>query len=180
MALAEIFSSRKDGMVKQWTDLVFATYPFNTTGFRLTSQDPFANPVAQMTRDALNVLYDAVAGGDIEEQNIRASLEMLVKLRAVQQFSPSKAMGIFYLLKPLMREQVLTQLHDEASKKHYLDAESRLDSLVLLAFDIFVQAREVVSENRIQEIRKRYAQVEKWAQKLNADAPLSVEDACSA
>jgi len=51
----------------------------------------------------------------------------------------------------------------------------RLDSLTLLAFDMYVQDREVLAESRISEIRNQYAQLARWAQKLNAGSPLAVD-----
>lgn len=147
-------------------DQVFATYPLETTGFLRTRSNPFTNPVAHMTREAGNMLYDALCGEEVEPEVIRNSLERFVKLRAVQKFDPAKSMAVFYLLKPLLREKILPEMHARGQLEEYLEIESRLDTLALMGFDIYVKARDTVAESRIREIRNQHAQLARWAQKL--------------
>lgn len=160
------FQSQKDTLLTRWTDAVFSTYPFETKGFLRTKKDPFGNPVANMTREAAATLYDAVAGGEAEPEGIKAALDRFVKLRAVQDFTPSQALGVIFLLKPLMRELVLPTMQGQGALAEYLEAESRLDSLCLLAFDMYMHDREIVAQNRINETKNRYAQLERWAQRI--------------
>lgn len=166
MDALEIFRSHKKEVVEGWAEAVFATYPLETTGFLRTKNDPFTNPVAHMTRQAASTLYDAIAGEDIEQDAVKTSLERFVKLRAVQKFSPGASMAVFYLMKPLLREHILPELEKIGFLEDYLDAEARLDTLVLLAFDIYSNARDTLAESRIKEIKNQYAQLAKWAQKL--------------
>ena len=69
-------------------------------------------------------------------------------------------------MKPLLRERILPELAEQGELDAYLTAESRLDSLALLAFDIYTTARETLAESRIKEIRNQYAQLARWAQTL--------------
>ncbi|EFL87350.2 hypothetical protein HMPREF1022_02005 [Desulfovibrio sp. 6_1_46AFAA] len=166
MNAQEIFRSRKNDVVRLWTEAVYSTYPFETTGFLRTKQDAFGNPVANMTKEAAGTLYDAVAGEEVEVATVKNALERFVKLRAVQTFTPSQGLGVFYLMKPLLRERILPELAEQGELDAYLTAESRLDSLALLAFDIYTAARETLAESRIKEIRNQYAQLARWAQTL--------------
>ena len=50
----------------------------------------------------------------------------------------------------------------------YLETESRIDSLLLLAFDMYVENREILAESRITEIRNQHAQLARWAQQLES------------
>lgn len=133
-----------------WTEAVYSTYPFETTGFLRTKQDAFGNPVANMTKEAAGTLYDAVAGEEVEVATVKNALERFVKLRAVQTFTPSQGLGVFYLMKPLLRERILPELAEQGELDAYLTAESRLDSLALLAFDIYTAARETLAESQHQ------------------------------
>ena len=157
MNAQEIFRSRKNDVVRLWTEAVYSTYPFETTGFLRTKQDAFGNPVANMTKEA---------GEEVEVATVKNALERFVKLRAVQTFTPSQGLGVFYLMKPLLRERILPELAEQGELDAYLTAESRLDSLALLAFDIYTAARETLAESRIKEIRNQYAQLARWAQTL--------------
>ena len=154
------------GLHRLWTEAVYSTYPFETTGFLRTKQDAFGNPVANMTKEAAGTLYDAVAGEEVEIATVKNALERFVKLRAVQTFTPSQGLGVFYLMKPLLREHILPELAGQGELDAYLTAESRLDSLALLAFDIYTAARETLAESRIKEIRNQHAQLARWAQTL--------------
>ena len=52
MSTEDIISARRDAAIQKWTEAVFATYPFETTGFIRTQRDRFANPVGHATRAA--------------------------------------------------------------------------------------------------------------------------------
>lgn len=156
----------KKEVVQRWAEAVFATYPLETTGFLRTRTDPFTNPVAHMTREAAAILFDAMIGEEVEPDSVKNSIERFIKLRAVQKFSPGKGMAVFYLLKPIFRELVLPEMREKGQLEAYLEAESRLDTLVLMGFDLYSQARETIAEARIKEIKNEYAQLKKWAQKL--------------
>jgi hypothetical protein len=165
MSVWEYFHSRRETIVSLWTEAVYALYPFETTGFLRTKKDPFANPVADMTREAGSAVYDAVAGADIKVEDMKNALDRFVKWRAAQQESPSRGIGVLLLMKPILREHILPGLAGQGNLKDYLDAESRLDTLALLAFDMYMAARERLMEARVKEMRLRYAQLERWAQK---------------
>lgn len=168
MGITNLLRKHKKAVTGKWTEAVFATYPLETTGFLRTSNDPFTNPVAHMTREAANILFDAMIGEEVEPDEIKAAVERFVKLRAVQKFSPGKSMAVFYLLKPILREEALAEAQDSGRIEEFLEVEARLDTLVLMAFDIYVQARETIADSRIKEIRNQYAQLKKWAQQLEA------------
>ncbi|MBQ4566695.1 MAG: RsbRD N-terminal domain-containing protein [Desulfovibrio sp.] len=166
MLSLEIFRAHKKEVVAAWVEAVFATYPFETTGFLRTKQDPFGNPVAHMTREAASTLFDAVAGEDMHPPTVKNALDRFIKLRAVQKFLPSQSLAVIHAMKPILREQVLPKMQDVGQLAAYLEAESRLDSLALLAFDMYCEARETVAEARIKEIRNQHAQLARWAQRL--------------
>lgn len=179
MRSLKILRAHKEEVVNSWVEAVFATYPLETTGFLRTRRDPFTNPVAHMTREAANVLFDAVAGEDVQAATVRASLDRFVKLRAVQKFSPSQSLAVFYLMKPILREKVMPEMRLKGRLEDYLEAESRLDTLALLAFDIYAEARETVAESRIREIKNQHAQLARWAQRLeNGPEAAPAPDPC--
>lgn len=162
----EILARHRQEIVSGWVEGVFATYPLETTGFLRTKHDPFTNPVAHMTREAGFVLYDAMAGEETDPDAVRKALDRFIKLRAVQKFNPGESMAVFYLMKPLLREKVLPEMRNAGLMDEYLETESRLDTLTLLAFDMYVNNRDLLAESRIREIRNQHAQLAKWAAQL--------------
>lgn len=170
MDAIDIMREKRAEIVNRWSEAVFATYPLETKGFLRTKHDPFANPVAHMTREAANILYDAMIGEEVDPVSVKAALDRFIKLRAVQKFNPGESMGVFYLMKPIIRELLLPEMRAKGQLDIYLETESRLDTLVLLAFDMYVKARDTVAELRIKEIKSQYAQLERWAQSLEKGA----------
>ncbi len=166
MDAMDILRDKGKEIVNRWIEAVFATYPLETTGFLRTKHDPFANPVAHMTREAGKILYDAMIGEEVGPDQVKSALDRFNKLRAVQKFNPGESMAVFYLMKPIMRELLYPEMRDKGQLDIYLETESRLDTLALLAFDMYVKARDTVAELRIKEIKNRYAQLERWAQQL--------------
>ncbi len=155
-----ILRDLKKETVDGWVEAVFATYPLETTGFLRTKNNPFTNPVAHMTREAADILFDAIIGEDIETD------KRFGKLRAVQKGEPSKSLGVLYVMKPILRKTALPAMRKANLLSEYLECESRLDTVALLAFDIYMRARETLAESRIREIKNQYAQLARWAQKL--------------
>ncbi len=164
-AFAKICENERTRILEEWKNAVFATYPLDTSGFARTREDPFTNPVGHVTTEALGQIYKAVSGGVTAQTELRVSLEMFVKLRAVQNFTTIQALGVIYLLKPLMRKCVLPACLDAGLLDEYLESESRLDSAALIACEVYAASREQLYEERIGEIKRQQSQITRWARK---------------
>lgn len=164
MNTTQIFREYKKPLTEQWIAAVFSTYPLDTSGFLRTRSDAFRNPVGEITTTMAGHLYDAMAGEHVIPERVREALERFVKLRSVQDFSPSRGLGVLYVLKQLARQTLLPEFERRGNVTEYLEAESRLDTLALMAFDIYTASRETLAEQRIKEIRDQHSQVVRWAQ----------------
>lgn len=162
--MLQIFRRHKKKLIEQWISVVFSTYPLETTGFLRTQEDAFRNPVGEIAATAARQLYEAMAGEQIVAAHVRDALERFVKLRSVQDFTPSQGLGVLYALKQLTRETLLPECIRHGKVSEYLEAESRLDTLALMAFDIYAASRETLAEQRVKEIRDQHSQVVRWAQ----------------
>ncbi|MCH5276608.1 MAG: RsbRD N-terminal domain-containing protein [Desulfovibrionaceae bacterium] len=174
MSITELCHERRATLLPRWTELFFAAYPLSSPGFLRTQPDPFANPVGRIVREALPVLFDAVAGGDADPDAVNRALADLMRLRAVQDMPPSQAIGPIFLLKTLLREVVLPEVPRQGSGDaghsgaaalldEYLAAESRVDSLGLMALDLYAGDREQVFNLRVEEIKRSQSQLVRWA-----------------
>ena len=167
MNITELCNERRATLLPRWTELFFAAYPLDGPGFLRTQTDPFANPVGRIVRESLPVLYDAAAGNDVEPDAVHAALADLMRLRAVQDMPPAKAVGPVFLLKTLLREAVLPEFvrqdtgggNTVARLNEYLAVESRVDSLGLMALDLYAGDREKVFNLRVEEIKRSQSQV---------------------
>lgn len=96
---------------------------------------------------------------------VHAALGDLIRIRAVQDLRPEQAIGVLFLFKPVLRELFLVDMLAEGRLDSYLEMESRLDSLVLVAFNMYLGDRERVYAERVAEQRRGDASLRRWAAK---------------
>ena len=154
MSTEDIISARRDAAIQKWTEAVFAMYPFETTGFIRTQRDQFANPVGHATRAAGEQIYDAVTGRDVDMEKVHASVAALIRIRAVQDLKPEQAVGVLYLYKSVLRELLRADM---------LAMGDRLDTLCLMAFNLYLADREQVYAERVAQQRREASQIRRWA-----------------
>lgn len=167
MSLENCFREQRKLVVDAWIASVYASYPLDTSGFLRTRKDQFANPVGHLTSQAAPLLYDSVAGFDVAMDEIGNALDEFVRLRAVQTFTPTEAVGVIYLLKPLLRKHILPEA-EKGLLAEYLEAESRIDTLALLMFDRYALDREKIHSMRVDEVKSAQAQLLRRAERILA------------
>ena len=159
--LKDILSENKKDIVKRWTHLTIDTYPPEAGSFMKNQKNQFANPVGAAIADGSEILFDWVisANSDYPPDVVRR-LDDIVRIRAVQQFSASDAVGFIFLLRKIIREQIPRKMMRDATLfDELLIIYSRIDSLALTAFDIYMKCREKVFEIRAMEIRNRTSRI---------------------
>jgi hypothetical protein len=150
--LGEFLSRRRAVLVSEWFDRVVDGYPDETARFLRSQADPFANPVGAGLRDELGSLVDGLIAGT-DEQLLVPALDRILRVRAVQDMSPSVALGFLFELKELVRLSLGAEGLDCAVELTAF--EDRIDRLVLTALDVYARCREQVFEIRVREIRNR-------------------------
>jgi hypothetical protein len=86
---------------------------------------------------------------------ITSYLDPIIRIRAVQNFSPSQAIGFIFLLKNTIRENLNTEITVAHLVDELLALETRIDKLSLIAFDIYMQCREKISDLKANEMKAR-------------------------
>ena len=154
MSTEDIISARRDAAIQKWTEAVFAMYPFETTGFIRTQRDQCA---------AGEQIYDAVTGRDVDMEKVHASVAALIRIRAVQDLKPEQAVGVLYLYKSVLRELLLADMLAAGDVQGFLDMGDRLDTLCLMAFNLYLADREQVYAERVAQQRREASQIRRWA-----------------
>ena len=96
--LNDIVAKKKSGIVKNWIQLIFETYSSETSKFLNVENNQFSNPVGFTTSEAVNNLFDVLIN-EVSPGNVKPLLLDLIKIRAVQDFTPSQAAGFVLLIK---------------------------------------------------------------------------------
>ncbi len=140
---------RKNAITKRWFEMVVDTYPADTSRFLKSQKDPFANPVGGATIQGLDAMFDELFG-NMDRETILTSLDPIIRIRAIQDFSPSDATGFIFFLKEILRDYIKDQPLSE-----WLSLESKIDEIALMAFDIYLKCRETLFRIKANEEKNR-------------------------
>ena len=164
--IEEVLSGKKTDIVKKCFNLTVETYPPETAGLLKRERDRFLNPVGFTIRSEIENIFDEVVGA-MDAERLLASLENVIKIRAIQNFAPSEAISFVYLLKRSIREEFTsiadfelrlsrTNVRGIAEQKlieELVLLDERIDRVALLAFDVYVQCREKIHEIKLKEAK---------------------------
>ena len=155
MDLDKFLLQQRDSILKKWFHLVVDTYHPQTARMLKAESNEFANPVGHTTFHGLEGVYDEFIRG-AEPDKISPFLDQIIRIRAIQDFSPSQAVAFVFALKKIVREQLAKVAPETPVSSEDLSAyDSRVDELALLAFDIYAQCRENLFEVRVNEVKSR-------------------------
>ncbi len=153
MSIEQFLSEQKDTILTKWFDLVLDTYPPDTAVFLKKQDNPFANPVGHTIREGMGHVLDELVR-ETPSGQIGVFLDNIIRIRAVQDLTPERALSFIFSLKEVVREALRTASHQPLPYDELLAFESRVDRLALLSFDIFVQCREKLYDIKANELRK--------------------------
>ena len=144
---------KKSVIVKKWFDAVADTYPDNTSVFLKKQKAQFTNPVGYTLAEGLDGLYESLLKGMIPD-TVSTFLDSIVRIRAIQDFTPSEAVAFIFQLKKIVRQE----LGNETTQQQWMAEElaafdSAIDDLALFAFDIYMKCREKIYEIKANEAR---------------------------
>ncbi len=152
MNFKDLLTKRKSAIGKKWFDAVIADYPADSSDFLRKQKDRFLNPVGQTLTENINSLLDEIIL-DADSEKVYPYLNDIIKIKAVQNFSPSKAVSFIYLLKRVVREELESDIEKNKLTEELKSFETQIDSLALLAFDIYMKCRERIFDLRVNEIK---------------------------
>ena len=154
MGLEKILAKKRDAIVADWFDLVAKTYAPDTAQFLKKNTDPFTNPVGGYLTKGLAGLFDQLLTG-LDQETVLPLLDPIVRVRAIQSFSPSKAIAFVLVIKQIVRKHLSLDSKSRLLVKDLLEFEDRVDAMSLFAFDIYTQCREKIFELKANEEKER-------------------------
>ena len=156
--LEDLLVQKKAEVVAGWRRRIMETYPADTTKFLKDTRDRFGNPVGHNITQETEALFDLLLG-EADEQAIDRSLDSIIKIRTVQEFSPAQAVGFVYLLKGVIRETLAEELKDTTLYPELLAFEGRIDGLTLMAFDSYARCLKAIADLRVEADKRRHAKL---------------------
>lgn len=160
--LDELLRAKSEAILELWFEHIIATYPPESVQFFRRTQDAFQNPVGSTIHREIKAVFDELLTG-LDRERVSPFVDRIVRIRAVQDYTPSQAVGFVLGLKPVVRAVLAKQLNDPAGAAGLLAElaafESRVDELTLIAFDIYMACRQKIYELQAQEVKSMYYNV---------------------
>ena len=150
MSSVQALAGKKKEILAHWFQTTVDSYPADTARFLKNQPDPFANPVGQTTYQSLEALVDALISGS-GRNVMQDALDAIIRIRAVQSFTPSKATVFVFALKDILRQHLA-----EADGPEMEALDRQIDVMALTAFDVYMACREKIYEIKATESRKQF------------------------
>ena len=154
MQIATLLSQKKAAILGRWLAMIFESYPPETAIFLRKEKNRFDNPAGYRISEGLEGLYGALLQ-EMERDQVLTCLDEIIRIRALQNFTPSQALAFIFLLKVVIREELAGEILKENLAVEILDLESRIDGLALLGFDVYTKRREKIYEIKADEAKRR-------------------------
>jgi len=152
--LKGLIEKNKSEIIKKWFEATIQTYAPDTAHFYKGQKDQFANPVGNITAKGVEFLLDQLFN-DFEPDAVKTYLDPIIRIRAVQDFTPSQATAFIFLLKKVLRDCLSDKLQDAALVLELLAFESKIDQLCLMAFDMYMTCKEKIYQIAANETRNQ-------------------------
>ena len=149
MSIETLLASKNKAILDKWIDQVLDSY--GSPDFFKKQKDRFANPIGSTISNGLQNLYSIL----VEEKDIAEAakpLEEIIKIRAVQDFTPSRAIFFVYLFKNIVRDELGKEQTGEEVLSLLAVLDSRIDQVALMAFDLYMDCRERLHQIRVNEV----------------------------
>ena len=151
--IRESLINERSSILNNWIQSIVDSYPLETSKFLRSQKDRFSNPVGFAISNTAENIFDEIIKNDTDFEKIKLLLGDIIKIRAVQNFSPSSAVGFIFSLKKVVRDELEAELSEKKNIDEFSNLELAIDRVALIAFDLYMEAREKVFKIRVNEIK---------------------------
>lgn len=154
MTLEKILLQKREDIQGRWLECLLNTYATDARRFFRKQKDHFANPVGTTFDAELeNLLLAFLERADGE--TLRPILDRILRMRAVQDFDPSRGLSFLFSLKDIVREVAEKEILEQNLAREVVELEARIDRMALLAFDVYMGCRETLYELKANQMKNQ-------------------------
>ena len=154
MKINESLAEKKKVILEKWFDLIINSYPSDSSNFLRNETNQFNNPVGYTISNDLEKVFDVIVG-DSEYDQLADCFESIVKIRTVQDFTPSQAVAFVLQLKGIIREEMDESLQERNALNELLEFEAKIDRACLVCFDSYMKCKEKIFQLQANEAKLR-------------------------
>lgn len=188
--LRDLLIAERGAVLEAWKQRIVDTYSVETAKFLKKEKDRFSNPVGFSISSGVEALFDMALAAELDEKALVTALDSVIRIRSVQEFTPSQAVGFILALKNVIRDHAVIRDHlaGEIEEKGLLDElfrlEDRIDEMALLAFEVYMKCREdlfrikarTMKEGPFRLLERRKRILEEQEPPLDPEATCGLEE----
>jgi len=152
-SIEKILLTNQKAIIKEWFDKTVQAYPSQTAHFLKSENNQFANPVGQLTQNGLEKIFDYLLHNQNNSDILHEWIDPIIRVRAIQNFSPSQAIGFMFILKDIVRNQI--QKNVQISIDNMILFDQQIDKLALYCFDIYMTCKDKLNELKVNEFKRQ-------------------------
>jgi RsbT co-antagonist protein rsbRD N-terminal domain len=160
-------ASRRQAIARAWLTRALDGYPAPTARFLRDVRDRFRNPVGHALAESFPPLVDELFGS-MDPAVITPSLDRIMRIRAVQEANPDRAVTVITVLREALREGFGRGQHADAAALG--TAEARVEDLIVQALDLHARCRAQLAEIVARDARRRVHVLERMQARRGAVA----------
>ncbi len=154
MKLDILFKEKKSQILNLWIKKFTDTYPDESARFFRGSTGQFANPVGHRYRVNLEKILDELFN-EPDQGRIVKYVDEVVRVRAVQGFSPSDAVCFVPMLRQSIWEVCGKKITTENQLPEWIDCLNRIEWLMNISFDVYMSCREQLWKQKAEFMNSR-------------------------
>ncbi|MFZ5979078.1 MAG: RsbRD N-terminal domain-containing protein [Candidatus Zixiibacteriota bacterium] len=154
MKFTENLAQNKKVILEKWFDLIIDSYPSDSSNFLRNETNRFQNPVGYTISSDLERLFEAIVGKS-DYDRLSECFENIVKIRTVQDFTPSQAVAFVLQLKNVVREVSGESFRERDALDEMLAFEAKVDWACLVCFDTYMKCKEKIFQLQADEAKLR-------------------------
>lgn len=152
MELHKLLQKNRKKLVKEWVQAALSSHSSNPVRFA-RNVDQFANPVVYTMTEEFEKLFDELLRG-LETGECHFDVTMTMRIRTVQDISPSSAASFPFELKRIIREELDGEIRRPELFDSLLKTDALLDQMGLLAFEGYMESREKIFNIKLSELKR--------------------------
>ena len=153
MTLADLLSGQKTAITKKWLDVLVDSYPSDTRRFLRKEKSQFANPVGHSYKEDVERLFDAFINDQTEK--MASALDGILRVRAIQDFTPSGALRFLFQFRQVIRESLEGTEPGNGFSGAFQETDEKIEQLLMTGFDVYSKRREKMYDLRVNEVKKQ-------------------------
>ncbi len=154
MELKALLEENREAILGRWFQLIAESYPEVTSGFLAKQKDRFRNPVGYAISQGIGSIFSELVS-TMDSGRLLDALDGIIRIRSVQDFTPSETVAFVFQLKGVIRAVVEGRVEGPARWDGLTEIEARIDQVALLAFDKYTECRENLHRVRNREVESR-------------------------